>query len=288
LEKYRSLISAEQTKNLLDSANIAIIDCRYDLFDQEKGKTDYLSAHIPGAYYAHLKHDLAGPIQPGITGRHPLPDVSNFSKKLSSWGIDEHVQVIAYDTDNGAMAARLWWLLKWLGHENVAVLDGGFEHWKEQKYPVTDVPPKSRHKEFKPRLKNELLVDSKEMENYIQDSGYCIIDSRSEERYMGKTEPIDPIAGHIPTAVNRFYMHNLNENKLFKSRDLLNQELTTSTNKTTSEKVVFYCGSGVTGAHNVLAHYHAGLGMPKLYAGSWSEWIGAPERPITIKIKEVK
>jgi thiosulfate/3-mercaptopyruvate sulfurtransferase len=202
--------------------------------------------------------------------------------------VDEDVQVIAYDTDNGAMAARLWWLLKWLGHENAAVLDGGFKYWMEQKFPVTDILPKPRPKEFKPKLQNELLVTSNEMERYIQHPGYCIVDSRSEERYLGITEPIDPIAGHIPNAVNRFYMHNLSENKQFKSRDLLYRELTKTTNNSPPERAIYYCGSGVTGAHNVLAHYHAGLGMPKLYAGSWSEWIADPVRPIISKATEEK
>jgi thiosulfate/3-mercaptopyruvate sulfurtransferase len=282
LSNFQSLISADQAVDLLGNADIAIIDCRYDLFDSKKGQQDYQKAHLPGALYAHLKYDLAGPVIPGSTGRHPLPDIAEFTKKLSAWGIDSNSQVIAYDDNSGAMAARLWWLLKWLGHDKVAVLDGGFDHWFENNHPVTDQISQPTPKNFTPNLQNQMLVSSKEMKELIHTNEFLVIDSRAEERYLGITEPIDPVAGHIPGAANRFHKHNVNEKGVFKPKAHLEKEFNKLVNHKPADKVIFYCGSGVTGANNVLAFFHSGSGLAKLYAGSWSEWITDPNRPIEL------
>lgn len=286
MQEYKTLISTEQTFHLLNNPNIAIIDCRYNLFDPNKGKAEYQTSHIPGAIYAHLKYDLAGPVIPGNTGRHPLPDIDAFSKKLSLWGIGPETQVIAYDDINLAIAARVWWLLKWLGHDNVAVLDGGFEKWVNENLPTTDEIPTTQPNKFVPHPQKDMLVTSKEMEQLIKGKEFLIIDSRAEERYRGITEPIDPVAGHIPGAINYFYKENNLPNGEFKPSDTLSKDFKKITNGYPAENTIFYCGSGVTGAHNILAYYHVGLGLPKLYAGSWSEWITDLKRPITTKERE--
>ena len=186
------------------------------------------------------------------------------------------------------MAARLWWLLKWLGHDRVAVLDGGYTHWKMNGFPTSNETPEPTAKEFFPNLRQEMLILVEEVEEIIYSKAKVLIDSRAEERYRGEVEPIDPVAGHIPGAVNHFYMHNVDDLGKFKSAPEIKKLFLPMIGKSHPDDVVFYCGSGVTGAHNVLAYFHSGLGMPKLYAGSWSEWITNPEHLIARKEKEKK
>jgi len=288
VDEYRTIISAEEVLPLLGKQSLVFVDCRYNLQDHEKGKQDYLLDHIPGAVYAHLKYDLAGPVVSGKTSRHPLPDIQIFSGKLSDWGIDSSIQVVAYDDNNGSMAARLWWLLKWLGHDKVAGLDGGYDCWKKNGFPVSTNIPSPEQKTFVPHPHSEMLVNSKEVLQNISSKTKILIDSRDEERYRGAIEPIDPIAGHIPGAENHFYMHNVDTSGKFKPPSVLKNQFLPLAGNFAPEDVIFYCGSGVTGAHNVLAYYHAGLGLPKLYAGSWSEWITKPDHPISSKEREKK
>ena len=287
MQAFKSVITPEQTNELLNSSNLIIIDCRYELSTPDKGKEDFQHSHIPGAIYAHLKYDLAGPVVPERTGRHPLPDIDELSKKFSSWGIGKDTQVIAYDESTGAMvAARVWWLLKYLGHDNVAVLNGGFENWTKQGYPTTAEIITPKPAIFTPEVNPQMLVTSNDVEAVLNNNNYLIIDSRAEERYLGEFEPIDPIAGRIPGAVNRFHANNNDDDGKYKNSSLLKEEFTELINNIPADKTIFYCGSGVTGAQNVLAYYYAGLGLPKLYAGSWSEWITDPNRPILGKEKE--
>jgi thiosulfate/3-mercaptopyruvate sulfurtransferase len=278
--KYDALISIQDLRANLGNPDWVFVDCRFDLSDKTIGKEHYLEAHIPGAVYAHLDNDLASPVIPGKTGRHPLPDVETFAETLSKWGIDGSVQVIAYDDDSGKYAARLWWLLRWLGHDAVAVLDGKFSHWVEAGFPTTAGIEANKIRSFTPHIRPELMVDADRVMAIRNDPAFRLIDSRTEDRFHGIMEPLDPVAGHIPGAVNAFFGDNLTKEGHFKSKADLRARFDKIIGVAPPEKVVLYCGSGVTAAHNLLALIHAGLGEALLYPGSWSEWITDPDRPI--------
>ncbi len=275
-----TLISAADLLPHLDDSDWVILDCRFDLDDTEKGRREYNRAHLPGAIYAHLDDDLSGPVRPGETGRHPLPQVGSLVETFSAWGIDSDVQVVAYDDCGGAIAARLWWLLRWLGHEAVAVLDGGYSHWVAESHPVTAEVVTLQRREFQPRARPELLATAEDVLNHFGDLSYRLVDSRAPERYRGEEEPLDSVAGHIPGAISYHFANNLQTDETFKLKPILRGRFQTLLDHIPAEQTIVYCGSGVTGAHNVLAMAHAGMGMPKLYAGSWSHWITDPERPI--------
>ncbi|MGD8458153.1 MAG: sulfurtransferase [Anaerolineales bacterium] len=278
--KFNALISLEDLHTNLEDPDWVIVDCRFDLDDTDKGRELYLESHIPGAVYAHLDNDLSSPVIPGKTGRHPLPDDDTITCTLSNWGIDGSVQVIAYDGRGGAFAARLWWLLRWLGHSAVAVLDGSFSHWVESTYPTTAGLETNPPRSFTPHLRTELMVDADRVLAISKDPAFHLIDSRANERYHGINEIRDPVAGHIPGAVSAFHGDNLDEDGHFKSKTDIQARFDKILAGLSSENAVFYCGSGVTAAHNLLALYHAGLGEALLYPGSWSEWITDPSRPV--------
>jgi thiosulfate/3-mercaptopyruvate sulfurtransferase len=258
-----------------------IIDCRFDLAQPEAGAQAYAAGHIPGAIYAHLNRDLSAPVT-SATGRHPLPDPEVLATTFGRWGIDSSTQVIAYDADNGAYAARLWWLLRWLGHPRVAVLDGGLRAWTEAGFPVTTLVPAPQPADFVGKPQRELWVDVHQVaENLIQPR-WTLIDARAAERFAGKVEPIDPIAGHIPGALNHPFASNLDVNSRFLTREALRERLLNTLGTpeaTTANTAVAMCGSGVTACHLLLALEAAGLPGARLYAGSWSEWITQP-RPV--------
>lgn len=280
---YDTLISASELAEHLDDPDWAIIDCRFSLAETEKGRQDYLHAHIPGAVYAHLNEDLCAPVVPGKTGRHPLPEVSQLVKNFSRWGIDSSVQVVAYDdweVAPGAMAVRLWWSLRYLGHKAVAVLDGGWERWIAEGRPTQTGEEQRSPRNFVAQLQPELLMSSQDVEKMRLDPAYKILDSRAEERYRGEVEPIDPVAGHIPGAISAPYAKNVGVDGRFLPPEQLQKRFKSLVGDTPAENSVFYCGSGVTAIHNVIAYIHAGLGEPRLYLGSWSEWITDPERPV--------
>lgn len=280
---HQTLISAKTLAAHLNDPNWAVIDCRFTLGDASRGKEDYLRAHIPGAVYAHLDNDLCGPVIPGETGRHPLPDVSKLVDRFSRWGIGPDVQVVAYDDWPGiglAAAARLWWSLRWLGHEKVAVLDGGWGQWEAQGYAKKSGLEKRARAEFIPKLNPDIYADSEMADKMRQDPASRVVDSRTADRYRGENETIDPVAGHIPGAVSLPYVDHVGEDGLFQSAATLRSRFTDSLGSVPAPRVAFYCGSGVTAAVNVLAFAHAGLGDARLYVGSWSEWITDPERPV--------
>jgi thiosulfate/3-mercaptopyruvate sulfurtransferase len=281
---YKTLISPAQLFEHLDNPDWVIVDCRFWLDDTERGRRDYQTAHIPGAIYAHLDEDLSGHVIPGVTGRHPLPAKDEFVKQLSVWGIGDGVQFIGYDDRGGAFAARLWWMLRWLGHEAAAILDGGWQHWVAEGYPTSDSIHSPQPRTFIPDLRSNLVVTTEQVESLIEDGNYLLIDSRTEERYRGDQEPIDPVAGHIPGAVSAPYLDNLDENGEFLPKDVLRQRFHSLLGDVPPERAVFYCGSGVTSIHNLIAMLHAGLDEGCLYVGSWSEWITDPTRPVaTVK-----
>ncbi len=278
---YTTLISPEQLVVHLYDPDWAVIDCRFLLADPAKGRRDYLKAHIPGAVYAHLDEDLSGPVVPGVTGRHPLPPVDQISKTFSKMGIGPGIQVVAYDDAGGALAAaRLWWLLRWLGHESAAVLDGGWQRWIKLGMPSQNGEETRPPEDFVADVQPDLDVTTEQVEAIRQDPAYRLIDARSAERFRGENETIDPVAGHIPGAVSAPYADNLNAEGMFKSEHDLRQYYEKLLGGTPAERAIFYCGSGVTAAEDVLAMLHAGLGEPRLYAGSWSEWITDSNRPI--------
>ena len=278
---YTTLISAEELHRNLDRKDWVVVDCRFGLGNTEKGREDYLASHIPGARYAHLDEDLSGPIIPGETGRHPLPDIPSFVHQLSRWGIANNTQVVAYDSMGGPFAARLWWMLKWLGHENVAVLDGGFPAWLSKGYATTDTLPQPTPALYSPSVHPNRSVPVEEVVQNLEQTGMLLIDARAEQRYAGEHEPIDPVAGHIPGALSYPFKGNLTEDGYFKSAGQLKERFHALSQHSPNTKIVCYCGSGVTAAHNILAIVHAGLPFPAMYAGSWSEWITDQNRPIS-------
>ena len=273
------LSAAELNKNL-NNPDWAIMDCRFDFDDPELGHQDYLAGHIPGSLYIDLEKDLSSEVIPGKTSRHPLPDKKILADRLSSWGIDGSTKVVVYDDSNGGLAARLWWILRWLGHENAAVLNGGWSAWEMEKFSVETGKAAREPKIFSPTVHSQYIVNADFVEEVRLDQDYLLVDSRGAERYWGINETIDPIAGHIPGAVTAPYAGNLDENGFFLSAELLKERFENLLEGIPPENVVFYCGSGVTACHNIVAMIEAGYEMPKLYVGSWSEWITDPSRPI--------
>lgn len=279
---FNTLISVAELAQKLNTPNWIVVDCRFALADTKKGRLDYHESHISGAVYAHLDEDLSGPIIPGSTGRHPLPDVRVLTQTLSQWGIDSSVQVVAYDDAGGPFAARLWWLLKWLGHDAVAVLDGGWQAWIQQHLPTDALIPAPQPRPFVPAIRQDMLVTTEEVEHITQTQSALLVDARTRERHAGINEPLDPVAGHIPGAVCYPWMESLDATKHFQSIDQLKNRFTPL--RLDARPRVCYCGSGVTGAHNVLAMTHAGFENTRLYAGSWSEWITNPAHPVATQI----
>lgn len=276
---FNTLISTEQLARHLDEPDWILFDCRFSLADSEAGFNEYKKAHILNARYVHLDHDLSSPVTES-SGRHPLPDFSLLANKLGNWGVGNHSQVIVYDDAGGAFAGRLWWLLRCLGHDKVAVLDGGIKQWQKENHKLTSAIPKIDRKNFRPYLNDALWLDTKEVQEGLKNNSIHLLDARTPERYRGDQEPIDPIAGHIPGALNRAFQSNLTEEGLFLSGKELRKQFEELIKHSSSEHFVHMCGSGVTACHNLLAMEVAGLTDSRLYAGSWSEWIKDINRPI--------
>jgi thiosulfate/3-mercaptopyruvate sulfurtransferase len=278
---HTTLLSPSELVPHLDDPTWLALDCRFTLADPQKSEGDYLQAHIPGAVYAHLERDLSGPIIPGKTGRHPLPTPEQAAKSFARLGVGDETQVVVYDDAGGALAAvRAWWMLRWLGHQAVAVLDGGWKTWLAEGRPpqagrITR-PPAA----FTAQVRQGLFKTSAEVDALRLDPAYRLVDVRAAERYHGKNETIDPLAGHIPGAISAPYTENLAPDGRFLPPETLRQRYLNLLSGVPAEQTVFYCGSGVTSIHAILAMLHAGLGEARLYAGSWSEWITSPDHPI--------
>lgn len=276
---YTTLIFAPTLEQHLGHNDWIIIDCRFSLADTEAGAVAYRHGHIPSARYAHLDKDLSSAIT-DFTGRHPLPNFTLLAKKLGDWGIANTSQVVAYDDAGGAFAGRLWWLLRCLGHDKVALLDGGIKHWQKLGFPVTTTLPTVKPAAFSPHLNEAAWLTALQVQNGLAQKAICLLDARTPERYRGEQEPIDPVAGHIPGALNRAFQLNLDSNGLFLPAEELRGQFKRLIAANAPEHVVHYCGSGVTACHNLLAMEHAGLTGSKLYAGSWSEWIRNKNRAV--------
>jgi thiosulfate/3-mercaptopyruvate sulfurtransferase len=284
---FTTLISPLDLSDHLGSQNWAIVDCRFYLAEPERGQREYEEAHIPGAVYAHLDRDLSGRIIPGKTGRHPLPAVDEASKTFSGLGIGEGVQVVAYDSAGGALAAsRLWWMLRWLGHEAAAVLDGSWQGWQKEELPVRPGVEKREPEKFIPSPDNRLVATVEEVLEALSKKTFLLVDARTPDRFRGENEIIDPVAGRIPGAVNFSYTENLDPEGYFTPPEEIRKRYKAIVGNVPGEKTIHYCGSGVTSAHNLLALVHAGSKMPRLYAGSWSEWITRTDRPTAVGEEE--
>jgi thiosulfate/3-mercaptopyruvate sulfurtransferase len=271
---FKTLVSTAEVAAHLDAWRI--FDCRHDLAKPELGEQQYRQAHIPGAMFASLERDLSAP-KTGKNGRHPLPDPATFGAWLGRQGVKAGDQVVCYDSAHGAMAARLWWMLRWVGHDAVAVLDGGFAKWTAEGRPVNADIPHPQSTQFPVRVRGDMSLDvntvAKERRSRV------LLDARAPARYRGEQEPIDPVAGRIPGARNRFNMDNVRGDGRFKSADELRTDFEQVLGGRAPGEVVNYCGSGVAACHNLLAMEVAGLPGAKLYAGSWSEWLADPKRP---------
>jgi thiosulfate/3-mercaptopyruvate sulfurtransferase len=276
---HRTLICTEALAAELADPLLAIVDCSFRLDDTGWGRSEHTKSHIPGAVYAHLDEDLSG-AKTGGNGRHPLPSPGVLAETFGRMGIDSTTQVVAYDQDTGAWASRLWWMLRWLGHDAVAVLDGGFARWTAEGRPTGSGIESRRARTFVPRPREMMIAEAGQVAATLDTAAWRLIDARTPERYRGEVEPIDRRAGHIPGAVNHPYRDNLDEHGVFLPVEDLRRRLQAATGGTAPERVICYCGSGVTACHNLLAMEHAGLSGAKLYPGSWSEWSSDPARPI--------
>jgi thiosulfate/3-mercaptopyruvate sulfurtransferase len=251
-----------------------IFDCRHDLAKPELGESQYRQSHIPGALFAHLDRDLSAS-KNGRNGRHPLPDLKSFVDTLGRWGIKAGDQVVCYDGGSGGMASRLWWMLRWAGHEAVAVLDGGLAKWTKEGRPVTSDIPRFSPTRYEARPRPEMAVAA----NEVLDRQNVLVDARAPVRYRGDKEPIDPVAGRIPGAFNRYNLDNVGPEGTLKPAAELRREFERVLGGRKPAQAVHYCGSGVAACHNLFAMEVAGLPGGRLYAGSWSEWIADPARP---------
>jgi thiosulfate/3-mercaptopyruvate sulfurtransferase len=261
------------------SLPLVIVDCRYKLEEETWGHREYLAGHIPGAVYAHLGHDLAGP-RTGRNGRHPLPAADELACTFGHWGITDGVQVVAYDQDTGMYASRLWWLLRWLGHDSAAVLDGGLAAWLAAGNATTSGEERNAGRPFNGMPRPGLTLNADDVASVAGRPDWRLLDARAPERYRGDEEPLDRIAGHIPGAVNHFFKWNLDQRSGFKASGALSDGLRAAIGDVPPDHVISYCGSGVTACHNLLALEHAGIHGARLYAGSWSEWSSDPSRPV--------
>jgi thiosulfate/3-mercaptopyruvate sulfurtransferase len=276
---WNTLISAAVLHQQLHNDNLVLIDCRFELGNAAAGHHAYRHAHLPTAQYAHLNDHLSGPVT-ATSGRHPLPGVKSLSATFSRWGIDSGKQVIAYDADNGAMAAaRLWWLLRWLGHEQVAVLDGGIKHWQASGFELSNSTFAPATREFKASVQSSWVVDADVVAQRTASLDWRIVDARAAERYAGEVEPLDPVAGHVPGAKNYPFARNLQSDGRFLPAATLRDQFHALLGAIPATHIINMCGSGVTACHNLLAMEIAGIHGAKLYAGSWSEW-SRQQRPV--------
>ena len=276
---YTTLISIADLSAQVNDAAWVVCDCRHDLADTRAGRRAYAESHIAGARFVHLDEDLSAP-KTGRNGRHPLPDVETFARRLGELGIDNEKQVVAYDASGGPYAARLWWMLRWLGHKAVAVLDGGWNAWVKAGNVVTAETPTVKAARFVPRPRAGIARDAASVIAGLGKPGSFLLDARVPTRYRGENESLDPVAGHIPGAVNRPWQLNLDTEGRFKTAAGLRKEFGDTLEGAASGGVTHYCGSGVTACHNLLAMEIAGLSGSLLYPGSWSEWCSDPARPV--------
>lgn len=280
MKSYLQLIEVAELQDMAGCTDCRVIDCRFDLMQPEQGRTEYLAGHIPGALYADLDRDLAGPVNKAC-GRHPLPEADDFKATLEGWGIGAGTQVIVYDTASAALAARLWWMLRWLGHSRVAVLNGGLNAWRAAGGEMATGVPEVTVSSFPASSDAGRVITTGEISATISEGRELhLVDARARPRFDGRTEPVDAVAGHIPGAINFPFSENINADGTWKSREELRRAWATLLGSDTPPAFSVMCGSGVTACHLVLAAAIAGLDEPRVYIGSWSEWIRDGSRPV--------
>jgi thiosulfate/3-mercaptopyruvate sulfurtransferase len=276
---YSTLIDTEALAAHLGDPAFVIVDVRHDLAQADTfGDAAYAESHIPGARFAHVDRDLSAP-KTGYNGRHPLPTPEAAASLFGRLGIDATKQVVVYDLGSGMFASRLWWMLRWLGHDRAAVLDGGFAKWQQEGRPVTTQAPAVRATTFVP-TRVRPTVSATGVAASLPRHGLLLLDARSAERYRGDVEPLDPVAGHIPGALNRPYTRNVGPDGKFRSPRELRLEFEAMLHGRPPDDLVHYCGSGISATHNLLAMTIAGYPLTRLYPGSWSEWVSDPRRPV--------
>ncbi len=275
------LISPAQLSARQDEPGLIILDCRFSLDDPAYGQRSYNESHVPKARFADLERDLSGPVTRGVTGRHPLPDPTTLAAKLRDWGITADSTIVLYDDGPGAFAARAWWLLAWLGkRDGVYLLDGGLKAWRDAELPLTAVTPSVQPGSFSGQPDASLLVDADDLQQRLGNANLTLLDARALPRFKGEVEPIDPVAGHIPGAQCAAFTDNLGSDGRFLPAEALKQRFAALIGDRPLDDLVAYCGSGVTACHNLFALSLAGYPLARLYAGSWSEWITQPSRPL--------
>ena len=275
---WNTLVQAETLAVAIGRPDVKVVDCRFTLVNPNAGESAYFIGHIPGAVYAHLDRDLSDMKRTGA-GRHPWPDAATFTQKLGEWGIGPDDQVVAYDDGDGAHAARFWFLMRMLGHEKVAVLDGGWSRWTSLGLQVDSTPKKPITTRYTGRFDETRLLDAEQVQESLEAADYLLIDARAADRFRGENEMIDRVAGHVPGAVNRHFALNLDHGKFKPPADLAD-EFRALLHGKPADQVIVMCGSGVTACHHLLAMERAGLRGARLFTGSWSGWISDPSRPV--------
>ncbi len=275
---YRTLIDTATLADNLGDPEWRIFDVRHDLMNPDLGRSQYAEGHLPGASFVPMDVELSGE-KIGKTGRHPLPDANDFMATLGEWGIRPGQQIVVYDGSGGMYAGRLWWMLRWMGHYSVAVLDGGITKWEKEGRPLTAEVPHFAPATYKgaPRT---MHVDADFVQANLGKSEVTVIDARAAGRYAGIGEIIDPVGGHIPGALNRPFSENLTKDGTYKAPEVLAKEFAALLGNRSPKQIVHQCGSGVSACHNILAMEIAGLAGSRLYPGSWSEWCQDPARPV--------
>lgn len=273
------LVQPEELHRHLHDADWVVVDCRFDLQRPEAGRRQYLDGHIPGAFFADLDQDLAGPRQPHL-GRHPLPEPARLAALLDGFGIGPGTRVVAYDDSGGALAARLWWLLRYMGHPHASLLDGGLAAWRRAGLPLDTAVPAPRTGGFRGQAGSMPVLGTEDVQRTLASGQLALLDLRARERYLGRVEPIDPVAGHVPGALSAPFAANLDADGRFLPPDVLRQRYQQLLGDRPTSQVACMCGSGITACHGLFAMELAGLPGAGLYAGSWSEWIRSPARPV--------
>ena len=279
MRHFTTLIDTNTLLEQLSRDDLVLIDCRFDLANVAWGEAEFARAHLPGAHYLHLDRDLSSPVT-SSSGRHPLPDPARFAKRLGSLGVGVDSQIVAYDQGNSAYAARLWWLARWIGLKSVAVLDGGISAWRAAGFPLDATLRESTPQDLPVNLASNVWVASEVLDDLRLRPGNLLVDARGAERFAGRNETLDPVAGHVPGARNLPFLGNLGPDGRFLPVTELRTRFSTLLGSVPPSGLIAMCGSGVTACHNLLALEHAGLSGARLYAGSWSEWIREPRRPI--------
>jgi thiosulfate/3-mercaptopyruvate sulfurtransferase len=280
---FETLVSTSDLAARIGDPGWVVLDARFTLDDESWGTAAYAESHVPGALRADLATDMSGPIIEGVTGRRPFPDADAFAERLSAWGIGPDTQVVTYDADNGLMAAaRLWFMLRWMGHDSVAVLDGGWTRWIAEGRPISSTVEQREASDFAVSMRPEMLAFADEVDRVRRDPAYRVFDSRGAEGYHGGGVYHDPVRGHIAGAGLADRAETIAEGGGLADRETLRSHYDALIGETPADRVIFYCGSGVTAAQNVLAMTHAGLPGSRMYVGSWSEWITDATREIEL------